>query len=138
MGRTHLNDETELWGNVGTDVQYGISSGISLDATINPDFGQVEADPASLNLSAYEEYFNECCPFFVKGARIFGNLDYRFFYSRRIGRRLGHFEIPNGATELSRPESTTFAPNLSESKKVGEKSPKLIFCQEHQSTPIFV
>ena len=81
MGRTSLNEETELWGNVGTDVQYGISSGISLDATINPDFGQVEADPASLNLSAYEEYFNEHRPFFVKGARIFGNLDYRFFYS---------------------------------------------------------
>ncbi len=87
MGRTRLNDETEWWGNVGTDVQYGISSGISLDATINPDFGQVEADPASLNLSAYEEYFNERRPFFVKGARIFDNLDYSFFYSRRIGRR---------------------------------------------------
>ena len=119
MGRTHFsdNDETDLWGNVGTDVQYGISSGISLDATINPDFGQVEADPATLNLSAYEEYFNERRPFFVKGARIFGNLDYRFLYSRRIGRRPGHFELPDGATELSRPESTTI---LGASKIVGK------------------
>ena len=119
MGRTHFsdNDETDLWGNVGTDVQYGISSGISLDATINPDFGQVEADPASLNLSAYEEYFNERRPFFVKGARIFGNLDYSFLYSRRIGRRPGHFELPKGATELSRPESTTI---LGASKIVGK------------------
>ena len=117
MGRTRLNDETEWWGNVGTDVQYGISSGVSLNATVNPDFGQVEADPASLNLSAYEEYFNERRPFFVKGARIFGNLDYYFFYSRRIGRRPGHFEIPNGATELSRPESTTI---LGATKVVGK------------------
>ena len=117
MGRTHPNDETELWGNVGTDIQYGISSAISLDATINPDFGQVEADPASLNLSAYEEYFNERRPFFVKGARIFDNLDYSFFYSRRIGRRPGHFDLPNGATELSRPESTTI---LGATKIVGK------------------
>ena len=117
MGRTHPNDETELWGNVGTDIQYGISSAISLDATINPDFGQVEADPASLNLSAYEEYFNERRPFFVKGARIIDNLDYSFFYSRRIGRRPGHFDLPNGATELSRPESTTI---LGATKIVGK------------------
>ena len=117
MGRTRLNDETELWGNVGTDVQYGISSGISLDATINPDFGQVEADPASLNLSAYEEYFNERRPFFVKGAQIFENLDYSFFYSRRIGRRPGHFDLPSGATELNRPESTTI---LGAAKIVGK------------------
>ena len=106
IGRTRLNDETELWCNVGTDVQYGISSGISLNATINPDFGQVEADPASLNLSAYEEYFDERRPFFVKGAKIFENGDYSFFYSRRIGRRPGHFELLNGATERSRPEAT--------------------------------
>lgn len=85
MGRTHLSDKTELWGNVGTDLQYGISSGISLDFTINPDFGQVEADPATLNLSAYEEFFNERRSFFVKGAWIFTNLEYRFLYSRRIG-----------------------------------------------------
>ena len=107
MGRTRLNDATELWGNVGTDVQYGISSGITLNAAVNPDFGQVEADPASLNLSAYEEYFEERRPFFVKGASIFGSNDYSFFYSRRIGRRPGHFELPDGATELSRPEATT-------------------------------
>ncbi len=107
MGRTTLNSETELWGNAGTDVQYGITSGITLNATVNPDFGQVEADPATLNLSAYEEYFMERRPFFVKGASIFGNSDYNFFYSRRIGRPPGHFELPKDAEELSRPESTT-------------------------------
>ena len=107
MGRTILNDETDLWGNVGTDVQYGITSGITLNATVNPDFGQVEADPARLNLTAYEEFFQERRPFFVKGASIFNTNSYNFFYSRRIGRRPGHFDIPVGATELSRPESTT-------------------------------
>ena len=118
MGRTTLNSETDLplpsngWGpraNVGGDVQYGITSGITLNATINPDFGQVEADPATLNLSAYEEYFEERRPFFVKGSSIFnfGGGQNQFFYSRRIGRQPAHFEIPNSATELSRPEATT-------------------------------
>ena len=74
-----------------------------------PDFGQVEADPATLNLSAYEEYFEERRPFFVKGASIFnaGDWNNQFFYSRRIGRQPGHFEIPEGTEELSRPEATT-------------------------------
>ena len=107
MGRTILNHETDLRGNVGTDIQYGISTGTTLNATINPDFGQVEADPASLNLSAYEEFFEERRPFFVKGSSIFQTSGHRFFYSRRIGRRPGHFDIPIGAEELSRPESTT-------------------------------
>ena len=107
MGRTILNSETDLWGNIGTDIQYGVSTGTTLNATINPDFGQVEADPASLNLSAYEEYFEERRPFFVKGASIFQTSGHRFFYSRRIGRRPGHFDIPTGAEEQSRPESTT-------------------------------
>ena len=53
MGRTTLNSKTDVWGNVRGDVQYRITSGITLNATVNPDFGQVEADPASLNLSAH-------------------------------------------------------------------------------------
>ena len=107
MGRTLFDDDADLWGAAGTDVRYGITSGITLDATINPDFGQVEADPATLNLSAYEEYFRERRPFFVKDSTAFEHADYSFFYSRRIGRRPGHFSVPNGATELSRPEATT-------------------------------
>ena len=107
MGRTRFDDEADLWGSIGADVRYGITSGITLDATINPDFGQVEADPATLNLSAYEEYFRERRPFFVKDSTAFVHADYSFFYSRRIGRRPGHFSIPDGATELSRPEATT-------------------------------
>ena len=107
MGRTRFDDDTDLWGNIGTDMRFGITSGITLDATVNPDFGQVESDPATLNLSAYEEYFSERRPFFVKDSTAFGHADYSFFYSRRIGRRPGHFQIRDDATELSRPESTT-------------------------------
>ena len=107
MGRTTLNRRTELWGNLGTDIQYGITTGTTFNATINPDFGQVEADPATLNLSAYEEFFEERRPFFVKGASIFGSNDYNFFYARRIGRQPGYFDLPQGAKELSRPEATT-------------------------------
>jgi len=80
---------------VGADVKYGITSNLTLDATVNPDFGQVESDPAVLNLSAFETFLQERRPFFVEGTGIF-----RFtvncsavncggeglFYSRRIGR----------------------------------------------------
>ena len=107
MGRTIRSNETDLWGNVGTDIQYGITTGTTLNATTNPDFGQVEADPATLNLSAYEEFFEERRPFFVKGASVFQTRAYRFFYSRRIGRRPRHFGLPDGAIELDRPEATT-------------------------------
>ncbi len=126
MGRTTLNSETNLWGNVGGDVQYGITTGTTLNATINPDFGQVEADPATLNLSAYEEYFEERRPFFVKGSSIFnfGGGESQFFYSRRIGRQPGHFGLPNGTTELARPEATTI---LGAAKIIGRTNSKTSF-----------
>jgi len=79
----------------GADVKYGITSNLTLDATVNPDFGQVEADPAVLNLTAFETFFQERRPFFVQGAGIF-RFDVNcnqvncngegLFYSRRIGR----------------------------------------------------
>ena len=137
MGRTTLNSEADLWGNVGGDVQYGITSGIALNATVNPDFGQVEADPATLNLSAYEEFFEERRPFFVKGASIFNFGDWRnqFFYSRRIGRQPGHFEIPEGATELSRPEATTI---LGAAKIIGRTNSNTSFgIMEAVTAPVY-
>ncbi|MFC1619529.1 DUF5916 domain-containing protein [Candidatus Neomarinimicrobiota bacterium] len=89
--------ETKL--NLGTDLKLGIGSNITIDATINPDFGQVEVDPSVLNLSAYETYYEEKRPFFIEGADIFSfgrggptnrwDFNYMepdFFYSRRIGR----------------------------------------------------
>jgi hypothetical protein len=77
----------------GADIKYGVSSNLTLDATVNPDFGQVEADPAVLNLTAFETFYQERRPFFMEGMGIF-----RFdiscsdgqcsglFYSRRVGR----------------------------------------------------
>jgi hypothetical protein len=80
---------------VGGDAHYGLPNGLTLTATVDPDFGQVEVDPAVVNLSAFETFFPEKRPFFLEGADIFNfgaartNSDYSsqfFFYSRRIGR----------------------------------------------------
>src|SRR5437667_45828 len=92
----------------GADLKYGITSNLTLDATVNPDFGQVEADPSVLNLTAFETFFQERRPFFVQGAGIF-RFDVNcsqvncngegLFYSRRIGRapQLGYGD-PNSPT----------------------------------------
>jgi hypothetical protein len=73
---------------LGGDLKYGVASNLTLDATVNPDFGQVEADPAQLNLTAFETFLAEQRPFFLEGTGIFSfNGDAsRMFYSRRIGR----------------------------------------------------
>ena len=80
---------------VGGDLKYRLAPNLTLDATVNPDFGQVEADPAVLNLSAYESFFDERRPFFVAGRGLF-RFDVNcsavncsgesLYYSRRIGR----------------------------------------------------
>ncbi len=94
-----FNNGSQYTFGLGTDLKYGIGSNLTLNATINPDFGQVEIDPAVINLSDVETFYNEKRPFFVEGSNIFefgyggsrsnwsfnwGNPD--FFYSRRIGR----------------------------------------------------
>ena len=107
MGRSIHENQTSLFSSIGGNVRYGITSGTSVIATVNPDFGQVEADPAELNLSAFESYYDERRPFFVEGASIFRSDDYELFYSRRIGKQPGRFEIPSGAQEIDRPEATT-------------------------------
>lgn len=85
-----FDDGSVTGGTVGVDLKYGLTGGLTLDATFNPDFGQVEADPAVVNLSAFETRFEERRPFFVEGSGLFGfggleGLD--FFYSRRVGQR---------------------------------------------------
>jgi hypothetical protein len=75
----------DLNSDLGVDFKYGITPNMTLDATINPDFGQVESDPAVINLSTFETFYQEKRPFFIEGANKF-NTDYRLFYSRRIGR----------------------------------------------------
>ena len=81
----------------GGDLKYRLASNLLLNATINPDFGQVEADPSELNLGAFETFFRERRPFFVEGKGLFTfpvncvivvdcNTGEGLFYSRRIGR----------------------------------------------------
>ena len=74
----------------GGDLKVGLSSNVTLDATINPDFGQVDSDPAELNLTAFETRFRERRPFFTEGVQIFNySLDRggSLLYTRRIGGR---------------------------------------------------
>jgi hypothetical protein len=86
---------TKTSAEIGGDLKYRIAPNLTLDATINPDFGQVESDPSVLNLSAYESFFDERRPFFVAGRGLF-RFDVNcnavncsgegLYYSRRIGR----------------------------------------------------
>jgi hypothetical protein len=82
-GTTDVGSEFD----VGGDLKLGLGPNVTLDATINPDFGQVEADPAVLNLTAFETVFEERRPFFVEGSQIyeFESGPGRLLYTRRIG-----------------------------------------------------
>ena len=71
--------------NFGADIKYGVTADLTLNATFQPDFGQVEADPAVLNLGPFEVFLQERRPFFVDGARAFEHPNFNLFYSRRIG-----------------------------------------------------
>ncbi|HTR96336.1 MAG TPA: DUF5916 domain-containing protein [Candidatus Acidoferrales bacterium] len=106
------NSDPRYTPALGADVRTGVGSKFTLNATINPDFGQVEIDPAVVNLSDAETYFNEKRPFFTEGLSVFrcgnnGASDYwnfnwpepTFFYTRRIGR------TPEGAL----PDTTTYS-----------------------------
>jgi hypothetical protein len=98
-------------GSVGLDLKYALRPGLTLTATANPDFGQVEADPAVVNLDAFETFFQERRPFFVEGSGTFQfNVDCNdgqctgLFYSRRIGRP------PQGSATLDGEEYAAVPP----------------------------
>ncbi|HJU67249.1 MAG TPA: DUF5916 domain-containing protein [Gemmatimonadaceae bacterium] len=78
FARAHETD-----ARVGADVKLGLGPSFTLDVTLNPDFGQVEADPAEVNLTAFETFFDERRPFFAEGAELLEGRG--LFYSRRIG-----------------------------------------------------
>ncbi len=87
-----LNDSANLRRSAGLDVRYGLGPAFTLSATLNPDFGQVEADPSQVNLSGTELFFAEKRPFFLEGVDLFklpigqsDNSNEGAFYSRRIG-----------------------------------------------------
>ncbi|MCD4834491.1 MAG: carbohydrate binding family 9 domain-containing protein [Bacteroidales bacterium] len=100
----------------GIDGKIGITNDFTLDFTINPDFGQVEADPSDVNLTAFETYFQEKRPFFIEGRNITnfqisggGNSFARdnLFYSRRIGRSPQHYPDLGDNEYVDMPENTT-------------------------------
>jgi hypothetical protein len=102
----------------GLDAKLGVTSDLTMDVTINPDFGQVEADPSQVNLTAFETFFQEKRPFFIEGQSI---LDYqlaggdgpysndRLFYSRRIGRAPHGYPDLNDGEHAKVPENASIA-----------------------------
>ena len=96
-GPASSGDDRDQQVSAGGDLKYQLSSNLLLNASVNPDFGQVDADPSQLNLSAFETFFSERRPFFVEGKGLFTftvncvvvldcNTGEGLFYSRRIGR----------------------------------------------------
>lgn len=81
-----FDDGRNLEARAGGDLKVGLGPSLTLAATVNPDFGQVEADPAEVNLSAYETFFSEKRPFFIEGIQLLQGAG-SYFYSRRIGAR---------------------------------------------------
>jgi len=101
-----FRDGSDLFTGAGVDMKYRLTSSLTLDATFNPDFGQVEVDPAVVNLSAFETSFDEKRPFFVEGSDIFRFSELRLFYSRRIGRP-PQGALPDGVAFADRPDNST-------------------------------
>jgi hypothetical protein len=90
----------------GLDFKMGIGSNLTLDATINPDFGQVEGDPAVVNLTAYETYFQEKRPFFIEGKNLLAGNGPDYFYSRRIGAP-PRIEVEGEGDYVNKPDYST-------------------------------
>ena len=129
-----FNDGSRLGAGLGGDIKLGIGSNLTLDATVNPDFGQVEVDPAVVNLSDVETFFEERRPFFVEGASIFnygegGANDFwgfnwanpTFLYSRRIG-RAPQAELPDDYDYSNVPAGSNIIGAAKLSGKVGSWS----------------
>ena len=117
LGGQTKTDQNENVQNLGMDVRYNLNSNTTLNMTFNPDFGQVEADPSVLNLSAFETRLNERRPFFVQGANFFKSR-LNLFNSRRIGKRPGYYK-PESGSIIDKPNETTI---LGAAKILGETS----------------
>jgi len=102
-----FDDGSREAGRAGLDLNYGLTSNLTLNATVNPDFGQVEADPAVVNLTAYETYFEERRPFFVERGDIFSGGNQQYFYSRRIGRAPQRYAAAPDSGFADQPANTT-------------------------------
>lgn len=104
-----VDDAAGALGAAGVDVRIGLGTSATLSATINPDFGQVELDPAVLNLSVFETFFSEKRPFFLEDSRTFvppyGLV--QVFHSRRIGRSPGRLASDVDGEITKRPDQTS-------------------------------
>ncbi len=138
-----FNDGSRLRGNAGGDLRMPVGRQLTLNATVNPDFGQVEVDPAVVNLTDVETFFPEKRPFFVEGSSIFdsgqqGASDYwnfqfpgpTFFYTRRIG-HAPEGSLPDDSEFADVPSGTTI---LGATKLSGKLSPSLNFGTMHAVT----
>ncbi|MGQ0714542.1 MAG: DUF5916 domain-containing protein [Gemmatimonadaceae bacterium] len=96
----------DAFSSLGGDITIGLTSGVTLTATLNPDFGQVEADPAQINLTDQELWLPEQRPFFLDGAELFDTGHPQLFYSRRIG-RAPQAALPGEAVYAERPDAAT-------------------------------
>jgi hypothetical protein len=97
-------EENDFELRAGADLKMGLGPNLTLEATVNPDFGQVEADPAEVNLTAFETFFPEKRPFFLESADLFQPPGPGWFYSRRLG------ASPRGSTDADFadvPDNTT-------------------------------
>jgi hypothetical protein len=121
-------DKNDMSPSVGADLRYGLPGGLTLTATVNPDFGQVEVDPSVVNLSAFETFFPEKRPFFLEGSDVFsfGQINtsndfgsQRYFYSRRIGRQPQRFAGGPGVAFFRAPDQTTIAAAAKVTGKTG-------------------
>lgn len=100
-----FDDGSEWEARAGLDAKIGLG-GLNLDLTANPDFGQVEADPAEVNLSAFETIFAEKRPFFLEGSSLLGGRWGNYYYSRRIGGR-PRFEVDDELEFVEYPRAAT-------------------------------
>lgn len=115
--RNPFDNGTNLKGRVGADVKAGLGPNLTLDVAINPDFGQVEADPAEVNISGAETFFTEKRPFFLEGASLMNlSTSPNLFYSRRIGAR------PSGPAAGDFVDYPTFSTILGAAKLTGRLS----------------
>ena len=110
-GGNPYRDGSDFKLNGGLDAKIGITNDLTLDLTVNPDFGQVEADPGAINLDGFEIFFREQRPFFVENNNIFdydfgGNQD-NLFFSRRIGRSPQGYPNTTSGEFVDQPQNTT-------------------------------
>ncbi len=111
-----FRDGEEYKARIGADFKMGVGPNLTLEGTVNPDFGQVEADPAEVNLSAFETFFSERRPFFTEGSNLLEGGGAGYFYSRRIGAR------PHGDPDGEFVDSPTNTSILGAAKLTGRLS----------------